>query len=120
MRVTGSFLLLGGLVLACWCGSAVGQATPWERYTDAGQEAYRRGHYAEAEKLLRTALKEAEELGENDLRLAKSLNNLGLVYHTESKYAEAEPLFKRGLAILEKVLGPDHPDVAQVLNNLGA
>ncbi len=34
-------------------------------------------------------------------------------------YAEAEPLHKRSLAIREKALGPDHPDVAQSLNNLG-
>lgn len=33
-------------------------------------------------------------------------------------YAEAEPLLKRSLAIDEKVLGPDHPDVAQRLKNL--
>ena len=30
----------------------------------------------------------------------------------------AEPLIKRSLAIREKVLGPDHPDVARSLNNL--
>jgi hypothetical protein len=28
--------------------------------------------------------------------------------------------YKRSLAIWEKVLGPDHPDVATVLNNLAA
>ena len=30
----------------------------------------------------------------------------------------AEPLYKRSLAIREKALGPDHPDVASSLNNL--
>ncbi|MBI4641535.1 MAG: tetratricopeptide repeat protein, partial [Candidatus Tectomicrobia bacterium] len=37
----------------------------------------------------------------------------------QGKYNEAEPLFKRVLAILEKTLGSDHPSVAQSLNNLG-
>jgi hypothetical protein len=32
--------------------------------------------------------------------------------------ADAEPLFKRSLAIAEKVLGPDHPGFATVLHNL--
>ena len=32
--------------------------------------------------------------------------------------AQAEPLYKRSLAIVEKALGPDHPDVAIDLNNL--
>lgn len=31
---------------------------------------------------------------------------------------DALPLCKRALAIREKVLGPDHPDVAKQLNNL--
>ena len=30
---------------------------------------------------------------------------------TQGKYSEAEPLFKRALAIDEKALGPDHPNV---------
>jgi tetratricopeptide (TPR) repeat protein len=34
--------------------------------------------------------------------------------------ADAEPLNKRSLAIREKALGPDHPDVAISLNNLAA
>ncbi len=37
---------------------------------------------------------------------------------TQGQYAEAEPLYKRSLAIQEKALGPDHPDVATTLNNL--
>ena len=36
----------------------------------------------------------------------------------QGKYAEAGPLYERSLAIREKVLGPDHPDVATSLNNL--
>ena len=34
------------------------------------------------------------------------------------RYAEAEPLYRRSLAIREKQLGRDHPDVATSLNNL--
>jgi tetratricopeptide (TPR) repeat protein len=34
------------------------------------------------------------------------------------RYAEAIPLAQQALAIREKALGPDHPDVAQSLNNL--
>ncbi|MDB9823466.1 tetratricopeptide repeat protein, partial [Deltaproteobacteria bacterium] len=36
----------------------------------------------------------------------------------QGKFAEAEPLYKRSLEIREKALGPDHPDVATVLENL--
>jgi CHAT domain-containing protein len=34
------------------------------------------------------------------------------------RYADTEPLYKRSLAIYEKALGPDHPNVATSLNNL--
>ena len=33
-------------------------------------------------------------------------------------YDDAEPLFKRAFAIIEETLGPRHPDVATILNNL--
>ena len=35
-----------------------------------------------------------------------------------SQYAKAEPLYERSLKIRESKLGPDHPDVADSLNNL--
>ena len=38
--------------------------------------------------------------------------------HDQGNYAAAEPLYRRALAIREKALGPDHPDVATSLNNL--
>ena len=35
-----------------------------------------------------------------------------------NRLAEAEPLYRRALAIDEASFGPDHPDVATDLNNL--
>jgi len=49
--------------------------------------------------------------------VAASLNNLAGLYQEQGKYAEAEPLYRRSLAILEKALGPEHPDVAESLEN---
>ena len=49
--------------------------------------------------------------------VAASLNNLAGLYDTQGKYAQAEPLYKRSLAISEKALGPEHPDVALSLKN---
>jgi len=37
---------------------------------------------------------------------------------TQEKFEEAAPLYKRGIAIIEKALGPEHPDLATSLNNL--
>ena len=44
--------------------------------------------------------------------VAASLENLASLYEPKCRYADAEPLFRRSLAIHEKALGPDHPDVA--------
>ena len=49
--------------------------------------------------------------------MAISLNNLARLYHQQGKYNEAEPLYKRSLAIVEKALGPAHPHLATSLEN---
>src|SRR5262249_3191631 len=46
------------------------------------------------------------------------LDSLAGLHRAQGRTAEAEPLYKRSLAIREKVLGPEHPEVAQSLNNL--
>jgi CHAT domain-containing protein/Flp pilus assembly protein TadD len=46
--------------------------------------------------------------------------NLAMLYRAQGRYTDAEPLFKRALAIFEKSLGPDHPNVATSLNNLAS
>ena len=57
-------------------------------------------------------------LGPDHPDVAFSLNNLAFLYSKQGRYADAEPLFKRALAIREKALGPNHPDVGVSLNNL--
>ena len=41
-----------------------------------------------------------------------------MLYDNQGRYAEAEPLYKRALAIYEQELGPDYAEVAISLNNL--
>ena len=53
-----------------------------------------------------------------DPQFAFSLHQLALLYFTQGKYNEAEPLYLRSLSIKEKQLGENHPDVATSLNNL--
>ncbi len=53
-----------------------------------------------------------------DVILASTLNNLAERYKEEGRYADAEPLYQRVLAINEKARGPDHPSVALALNDL--
>jgi tetratricopeptide (TPR) repeat protein len=46
------------------------------------------------------------------------LNQTGYYLYERARYEQAEPLYMRTLAIVEKVLGPEHSDVAASLNNL--
>jgi len=52
--------------------------------------------------------------------VTESLNNLAELYRIQGRYPEAEPLYRRSLAIRERTLGPEHPSVATSLNNLAA
>jgi tetratricopeptide (TPR) repeat protein/CHAT domain-containing protein len=99
-------------------------------------ELYReRGGYAEAEPLYERALAIREKtLGPghpdvgvilNGLALLQEAqgavyNNLGRLGDARLRYDKAEQLFKRSLVIQEKALGPDHPDVGRMLDNLAA
>jgi tetratricopeptide (TPR) repeat protein len=46
------------------------------------------------------------------------VNEFGLFLAARADYAQAEPLYRRALAIDEASLGPDHPNVSSYLNNL--
>jgi len=75
-------------------------------------------HYAEAEPLLAQALRDAEQSGATDARVALAANHLGLLYHDQGRLTEAESFYLRALDIWEAQLGPEHEDVAAALNNL--
>ena len=46
------------------------------------------------------------------------MNDLAVWLNNRAEHGEAEPLYRRALAIAEKSLGSEHPDVAVGLNNL--
>jgi len=66
------------------------------------------------------ALHEAARFGPEDIRVAATLNKLGLVYHEENKLAEAEAAFRRCLPIFEVTYGVDSIDVANVNYDIGS
>jgi hypothetical protein len=48
------------------------------------------------------------------------LSNLAGLLTETNRHAEAEPLYRRALAIFEKSFGPDHPNVGIVRDNLAS
>ena len=75
-----------------------------------GQSLYEQGNYREA--IVR--FQKANALKPDDSII---LNCLGASLHNTGQYAEAEPLYKRALTIIEAALGLEHPNVAKVLEN---
>ena len=56
-------------------------------------------------------------LGPNHPDVAMTLNNLAVLFKEQGKFNQAEPLFRRALAIFESCLDPDHPKVVTCREN---
>ena len=54
----------------------------------------------------------------DDIKLARDLNYLALLYGQMRCYEQAEPLYRQALALRKRLLGDNHPDVATSLHNL--
>ena len=66
----------------------------------------RAGNYRDAIPLTERAIAIREKAGgSDDLKVAVSLNILGMLYLRQGRYSKAEPLLKRSLSIYEKELG---------------
>ena len=69
--------------------------------------------------LLEALVKQQEEIfGTDDLRLAETLNELGMTFHDMGGSPEVRHLYERALLIRENSLGSNHHDTAECLSNL--
>jgi hypothetical protein len=69
--------------------------------------------------LFRRSLAIGERLrGPEGYYVSTALQNLGIVARERRDYVAAEADYTRALSIRERMVGPTHPDVAQLLNNL--
>lgn len=114
-RIT--LVCLALLVSACLGApsSAQGLAAQSAKIAELG----RAGKYAQAIPLAQAMLTNLEK-GPPTKDLAGAINNLAQLYGEVGRDAEAEPMFKRALAIMEKVVGIESVDIAIELNNLAA
>ena len=96
----------------------------WEVTTVAGAHAFDQGRYAEAAQRFRAALAIADALMPDSApeeedpvtwRVSTSLMNLATVYHLLGEYADALPLYQRALVLYERLFGPQHPQLIDLL-----
>lgn len=79
----------------------------------------RRGHYADARELARQAQAKIERQDHAELLLADLDGYLASIENDDGKFDAALARGKEALAIREKVLGKDEPEIAHSLSDLG-
>jgi CHAT domain-containing protein/Tfp pilus assembly protein PilF len=113
-RLSGSLFLVSVVVSPCQADPE-DMLTLMQRITTLAKE----GRYGDAVSLARRLEGEAERTsGRQSLLTATTLVVLGQVLQRR-EMVEAESVLRRALAIREKNLGSNHPDVAAVLATLG-
>lgn len=98
--IDGQFYLLQRLSL---------EEANWTVSNEAGFQAFEASRYDEAAQSFRQAVQYAEKLNPVDYRLEDSLHGLAESYRLQKKYSEAEPIYRRYLAIHWG--GPSAPEV---------
>lgn len=83
----------------------------------AGKMARKLAEFKQAQDWLEHLLEIREAEGES-AELGDALHELALLHKDLGQYKAAEPLYLRAVAVKEKALGNDHPDVAEALNDL--
>ena len=96
--------------LVCSVTNVLAQDRRWERVTAMGVQAIAQGDYAEAVRQFQAALPLADAGS-----LAPSLMHLAAVYDAQGQYREAALLYRRTLVLQEQTVGPDHPQLVDVL-----
>jgi CHAT domain-containing protein/Flp pilus assembly protein TadD len=114
-------LFVSGACCCCQGATAIARVFEARRLNEEMESLARIGRYAEAisraERLLMIL---EQELGTEDLGVARLLNNMAAYYRHTGDYLQAESRYNRALVIVQKKLGPGHPTVVLVLNNLAS
>jgi CHAT domain-containing protein/Tfp pilus assembly protein PilF len=112
-----ALLCVAVATIACSATPSLGQglAAQSAKITALGQA----GKYSEAIPLAEAMVANLEK-SPTSRDLAGALNNLAQLYGDVGRDADAEPLYKRALAIMEKAAGLDSVEMAPELNNLAA
>lgn len=79
----------------------------WSKTLKEGVDALDSNRYWIAEPRLKQAVIEAGKFGFDDLKLAKSLSELGRLYTVRGRFADAEPYLEEELEIKQRATGRD-------------
>lgn len=90
--------------------------TEWEQHFNAGMKALQEGHLVQGENLLKDTIKMDAKQGGTEIKQAQSSMVLADFYRSQSRFSEAEVLYKQLLAKFES--GPAGDELLAVMNKL--
>jgi CHAT domain-containing protein/Tfp pilus assembly protein PilF len=106
-------------VLLIW-SAPLATAQSYRTTINQAFEYLKAAKYPEGLAQAQRAVSIAERGGATQKDLAYALIMLANFYSIQGRYADAEPIYKRALAINEKVSGVKSPELANTLGNLGS
>ncbi|MBY0549749.1 MAG: tetratricopeptide repeat protein [Candidatus Obscuribacterales bacterium] len=100
-------------------------AESWDSVIQSANQAESGGNFQAADKSYQRAIQLSSAFPQPDIRYAISCGNLGMLYSTKGKLAEAEGLYKKSLATLKLIAAPEAKEAktlfqARALSGLGA
>lgn len=93
-------------------------AKAWKELQRRGTETLDCGEYWIAEPKLLEALEKARTFGPDDIRLSKTLGELGRYYTVRGKFDIAEPYLEESLFVKERALGTYHDQMIPAIGQL--
>lgn len=97
--------------------SGVDPAKQYEQAMSDGEAAFKTKNFAESEKAFSQALNAAKSFPASDQRTLKALNKQISVLYAEGKLADASPVIKQVIMIMEVRQGLDSAEVLESLKN---
>ncbi len=94
------------------------QKSNWEKFFSRGRKAYAQGWFEEAQDAFWEAMNACVGLPADDVRIALSHNNVGLVKQALGRLSDAEWHYHKALRCYKLCAGGDLAGIAKVLNNL--
>jgi tetratricopeptide (TPR) repeat protein len=112
------FALLITAFVLCPSGLSSEPAPTWEQLTRSALLALKRSDPVEAERLCNQAMKLVGEPVARDTRPAKTQALMGEIQRWQKKLDLAEESFKSAVALSEKAVGPNDPEMIPALESL--
>src|ERR1700722_11449785 len=117
MNTTNLTLAITSCALFFSSSMALSQGEDITKLIDAGNDAYKKKDFANAEQNFSNALTQLQSLS-TDARLSSCLNGLGLAYEAEGKKDLALDAYKKALAAREATAGASDISLEPIINNL--